>query len=217
MKRWILLLVIFASACSRVPATTASAASPNDPTVTIIGMIAAFITASVTAFLAEPVRTYFQNRARKQDLRVALYRESLYNYLYLYGAESQNVSNPFLENKFLWSKTGIRSECYRQAISQDLFLFYKLPEAEDFNEMYAKLHMLSSALDTAGFLVLAKAYIQYASHRFQTGRFDRRIMKRLLSPANYWMIRGEMETRVSLMKSGKKSGPNGEGPGQSGM
>ncbi len=35
-------------------------------TVTIIGMIAAFITASVTAFLAEPVKEAFQYRTRKK-------------------------------------------------------------------------------------------------------------------------------------------------------
>ncbi len=37
----------------------------DNTTLTIIGMMAAFITASVTAFLAEPVKTYFENKNRE--------------------------------------------------------------------------------------------------------------------------------------------------------
>ena len=43
---------------------------------TFIATISGFI----IAFFAEPLKTYFQNRAKLKNLRIALYKEILYNY-----------------------------------------------------------------------------------------------------------------------------------------
>ena len=117
----------------------------SDTTMTIIGMIAAFITASVTAFFAEPTKLYFQNRARLNNLRLALYKEMVYNFLWLDFVERGNwdEQSDASVTSVIEIEGNTRRECYEQAITSQLDAFYQLKEAILFNDIYATLGNVS--------------------------------------------------------------------------
>lgn len=62
----------------------------DETTKVIIATLSGFI----IAFFAEPVKSYFANRAKLNNLRIALYKELLYNYSTLKDLECVNLSLP---------------------------------------------------------------------------------------------------------------------------
>ncbi|HEY3312154.1 MAG TPA: hypothetical protein VGK00_10995, partial [Anaerolineales bacterium] len=55
----------------------------DDTTKTILGMLSAFIIAFMSSFLAEPVKAWFESRRKREQLRLALYKEMYYSYFQL--------------------------------------------------------------------------------------------------------------------------------------
>jgi hypothetical protein len=110
--------------------------------IIVSGMILAFIAAFLTAFLAEPVKTYVQNRQNIANLRLALYKELIYNYTYLDG-----LRNSFDEAKkatmlmYLSGNFTFTTHCYEQAISSKVEMFYQLREASLFKSVYSLLSL----------------------------------------------------------------------------
>lgn len=97
-----------------------------------IQIIIATLSGFIIAFFAEPVKTYFQNRAKLYNLRIALYKEIIFNYGCLL---------PLNEDSFKSDRDNIinhtlRTECYRHAIQNELTLFYQLSEAATINILY---------------------------------------------------------------------------------
>ena len=94
--------------------------------VTIIGMIAAFITASVTPLLTEWVKNTLQHKNKLHNLRIALYKEMLSNYVVLnIAVESENPLEPRLASL----RQSLRVECYEDLLANDVSLFYQMKEA----------------------------------------------------------------------------------------
>jgi hypothetical protein len=129
----------------------------DDVTKTLIAVLAGFI----TAFLAEPVKIYFQKRARLRELKVGLYKEMWANYATCRthsedlrkickatsDHKNRNVKH-ILASTYEGVKTQIRGECYGKAINDELLLFYQLPEAHVINVLRRKLsHFITDDLE----------------------------------------------------------------------
>ncbi|MCI0550285.1 MAG: hypothetical protein L0287_04980, partial [Anaerolineae bacterium] len=83
------------------------------------------------AFFAEPVKSYFANRAKLHYLRIALHKELLNNYLALSSLQIKDKSSSRMYEYM--SRHGLRTECYRNALQNELHLFYQLEEANRLN------------------------------------------------------------------------------------
>ena len=97
----------------------------DETTKVIIATISGF----VISFLAEPVKNYFANRAKLHNLRIALYKEMLSNYIFM-KAYGENTSSFRPENVV---QIVIRRECYTQSLENEVYLFYQLNEAHQIN------------------------------------------------------------------------------------
>src|SRR3989304_291447 len=106
----------------------------SDTTVTIIGMIAAFL----TAILAEPAKNYFQNMGKLHNLRIALYKEMVHNYNILRRFVLDDFGSEFPPGEYL-ARHALRTECYKNAIQNELSLFYQLDEANLINSLQGTL------------------------------------------------------------------------------
>ena len=171
-------------------------------TVTIIGMIAAFITASVTAFLAEPVKTFFQNRAKLKNLRIALYKEMVHNYNILKSFVLDDFSSEFPTGEYL-ARHALRTECYKNAVQNELSFFYQLDEANLVNSLQGTLMgqiiALSSDLKdyfgeealkhiSSAFIGLSEAFQELFTTRFYSDELDGKILMSLVTTAQYQEI-----------------------------
>jgi len=113
----------------------------DETTKVVIGTISAFL----IAFFAEPIKTFFQNRSRRNHLQVALYSEIYNNYnvlggfLKIYGEIDIEQSKAYFKGSI---KHSIRSECYKYYVSSQSDLFYQLKEASQLNIIYATLFSL---------------------------------------------------------------------------
>lgn len=105
----------------------------NETTLTIIGMIAAFLTASITPIFTELVK----NRHRLQNLEIALYKEMLYNFLALRTLDMQDI--PLDERVTFINNDGLRIECYKHTLQYELSLFYQLPESNTINILQSRI------------------------------------------------------------------------------
>ncbi len=180
----------------------------SDTALTIIGMIAAFITASVTSFLAEPVKNYVENRIKLRNLRIALYKELINNYYALTAFTVSNQSD-FFTPEYV-ARHELRTECYKQTLQDELTLFYQLVEANMVNVLYGRtnqiINLKSDLTNVFGKRGLKKApafYIEFSNtfiYMFVTAfyihTFDTRVLKRLVKPEQYKEIisKGKEET-----------------------
>lgn len=187
----------------------------DQTTITVLGMIAAFITASVTAFLAEPVKMYFQDRSSRKYLTLALYKELLHNYFLLehvldYSEEDSGISRDTMN---ILGEFNLRTECYRQAVSDQLQMFYRLEEAAEFNEVYSMLALAiqlpsmpgresedGTAEERTSSRLIARAsrdFINSVARYFYSGKFNKVVLARLVSTTKYVRImnRGQYVTQ----------------------
>ncbi|MDD2466036.1 MAG: hypothetical protein PHI97_18720 [Desulfobulbus sp.] len=107
----------------------------------VIGTIAGF----VTAFLAEPVKTYFVQRANKKILREALYREMAHLYSGWKGLmtlieEGQINPNQLIHNIPIVS----RADCYTYAKTMPV-VYYALPEAAAIDVLYSNFNLVGDS------------------------------------------------------------------------
>jgi len=118
----------------------------SDTTLTIIGMIVAFLTASITPIIVEALK----NRTRLQNLETALYREMLYNFLFLNVFDMQET--PLGERASFINSDGLRVECYNHALQNELPLFYSLAESGTINLLQGNIkQMIALATDIKSF------------------------------------------------------------------
>ncbi len=178
----------------------------DETTVTIIGMIAAFITASVTAFFAEPVKNYIQHRTKLHKLRMALYKEIVSNYVFLsrfYDDRPKLVeSEPVVAPDIVVAVTGltVRTECYKSALESYLIEFYELSETSAINSLYGTLRYLvqlpktkllrtgkNISLDEIPNMSkeLADVFRETLIVRAHEGRLNKRILRKLMTKNGY--------------------------------
>jgi hypothetical protein len=102
----------------------------------IIGTVSGFL----IAFLAEPIKIYFQNASKKKSLRLALYSELINNFMnlrFFLGGLDRSSKDRVAEAYSKLSKLILKVDVYGFAISQELYLFYQLKEANLFAQTYA--------------------------------------------------------------------------------
>src|SRR3989304_907108 len=104
--------------------------SMDETTKVLIGTLSGFL----IAFFAEPVKIYFQNKTKLKNLKLALYKELLDNYWTLRDMKGVNEKELV---KFM-HEFGIRMECYKNAIQNEVSLFYQLKESHSFNVLYSR-------------------------------------------------------------------------------
>jgi hypothetical protein len=88
----------------------------------IIGTLSGFI----IAFFAEPIKLFFQDRNRINNLRLSLYKELCHNYSVLEIACSEVREYAVFGTHLKYLLT---NQCYTYAVSKDISSFYKLKEA----------------------------------------------------------------------------------------
>ena len=171
----------------------------------------------IVAFLAEPVKTYVQNRAKLKNLRIALYKEMSINYAVL------NTLAPDDYSTFEWGGNNpayaLRAECYKHALENEISTFYQMQEANLINLLMGAcvLHIiegfrhlgnlseeqLSKDLPryTESYLNTSTNFKDVFAASFYDGQFDRRILTDIIQQPTYEEImkRGKeySERRVS--------------------
>jgi hypothetical protein len=174
----------------------------SETTVTVIGMIVAFL----TAFLAEPVKSYFQNRAKLHNLRNALYKELIYNYVALSQYIEQQRAGRGVDYGELTQHL-IRTECYKNALQNELSLFYQLDEANRINLFHGSLtRIIASASSEIEDSTLSHFAVSLACNGFlklfesgiYKGSIDKNTVRQLLSKTAYQeiMARGKVVTEA---------------------
>ena len=177
----------------------------DEATKVLIGTFSGFI----VAFLAEPVKIYFQNRAKINNLRLAIYKELLYNFLLCKNIESKKgikepPSKGNLSGIVSLVNTSIRNECYKDAVTNNIHLFYKLDEVLSVHSLYGTLSEIPEAArrelpsvkghekepaylklrigmisESAG--VFCNRYIS----GFKKGYLDKSLLKKIATPDDY--------------------------------
>lgn len=140
---------------------------------TLISVFAGFI----TAFLAEPVKVYFTNKAKNRNLRRALYGELLgiYNSLltFLVSAEERGINVPFSK------VVNTNFDCYKFAKS-DPALFYQLKEASVISQAYNNIELLKqeaeSGIEIEKSISIAKLIVFQIESLLQNKKLNQRIV-----------------------------------------
>ena len=152
-----------------------------DETIKIlIGTLSGFI----IAFLAEPVKTFFQNRYKLSNLRIALYKESMQNRSILELLVTKEIGKEDFINiaQFL-----LLNNCYKYVLEQEITFFYQLKEARLFNSAYKTLDKLIN-LTTEDIesrwdfvMELAKAYLGVIQDGLDYKTLDKRLLEKVTS------------------------------------
>jgi hypothetical protein len=109
----------------------------DETTKVLIATISGFI----IAFFAEPVKAWFQNRAKVRELRLALYKEIFLNYSYLAGENKDKIFSKALVQH------AMQNNCYQYAINSEIKTFYKVKEAATINNIYTIAYFLTGVSD----------------------------------------------------------------------
>lgn len=170
----------------------------NDTALTIIGMIAAFLTASITPIITESVKNYFHHRTKLRDLRIALYKEIVHDFTKIGRLELDKETDEdyFQAAKYLW-RHGIRLECYKNALQNELSLFYELDESLVINELQGSIGGVLVDLAvrepqennvSRRFMLLARLYREFTAYSVYIGNLDAKILKDLVETSEYQEI-----------------------------
>ena len=164
----------------------------------------------IVAFLAQPVKTYVQNRAKLKNLRIALYKEMSINYSVL------NTLTPDDYSTFEWGGNNpayaLRTECYKHALETEISTFYQMNEANLINllmgacilhiiEGFKHLRNLSEEQLSKDLPRYTESYLNNSTNfkdvyaaSFYGGLFDRKILTDIIQQPTY----------ENIMKRGKE-------------
>lgn len=181
----------------------------DNTTLTILGMIAAFITASITSFLGEPIKSYFENKNKLNNLRIALYKELIINYHQL------NIPNEE-DGKLLIDlimQNGIRTECYRYAVENNLTLFYQLSESIVISELYNTFSLLNQDANNVykeinkefSFTANSNGFLNSLALFIAMGVIDKKLIKKLAPQTVYFDILKKGKNELSKKNAKEKS------------
>jgi len=156
-------------------------APPPPPTIaanweyskTLMSVFAGFI----TAFLAEPVKVYFTNKAKKSNIRRALYGEILdiYNRFFTFLISTEERGTQISFSKVV----DTNFDCYKFA-KLDPALFYQLKEASLISQVYSNIELLKqendSGIDFEKSVSITKLIVLQIESLFMSKMFNRKIM-----------------------------------------
>jgi hypothetical protein len=162
-----------------------------------IGTLSGFI----VAFFAEPVKLFFQNRAKKENLRRALYHEMICNYYlikeFVDEAVRENLNadpdekDTKLDKFFSSLREGsdfmIRMECFQYTVQNENFTLYQLRDASLINSIYGRLKGISTWLivedspkKRSKLESLIKDYLSQMDDGLKYGMFDAKTVRKIL-------------------------------------
>ncbi len=169
----------------------------DETTKVIIATLSGFI----IAFFAEPVKNYFTVRAKLHNLRIALYKEMIHNYITINTLNAhRNDEQPEIT---LYLTRGFRIECFKNALQNELSLFYQLNETSaiivvqgiaegiiNFSNDVKSLisEPFSNRELFLGIQTLSKEFQDTFAFSFYTGMFDLKILKRLSGKEAYQQV-----------------------------
>ena len=178
--------------------------------VTIIGMIAAFITASVTPLITDGIKNFFQHRSKLSKLRIALYKEMLINYETLTAFSKEEEAS--LHPEYI-AKHAIRDEFYNHALQNELSLFYELGEVDTISLLQGSIiggiidltddlksafpnKKISKGFPNAVFMALSYNFKSLFAAAFPNEILKSEVLKKITSKGRYEEImrRGKKET-----------------------
>jgi hypothetical protein len=178
--------------------------------VTVIGMLLAFI----AAFFAEPVKRFFDNKSKIQQLRKALYKELLHNYtkLRIFSEDTGYLNKEYIE---LINTNILSTECYKQIKQNDSVLFFQLPESIVIDAQYSCLSWLNpyNAIEKKSadkektyintFLHFANTFLSGLIESFYLGELRKEVLKEITTPKQYQMImeKGKKEAEKESSES----------------
>ncbi len=173
----------------------------DETTKVLIGTLSGFL----IAFLVEPAKPYFQNREKLKNLRLALYKELIHNFRYFEPFLQAGIEKD-LDRQFRYFKTlglyVIRDECYKQAISSQLDLFYQLAEANELNDVYSRLSIARDSIAKeavtarerkqraidAELAFVCRYFVMSVANGFGVGKFDKGILEHIVDREKYLEI-----------------------------
>ena len=182
----------------------------NETITVLIGTLSGFI----IAFFAEPVKNYFQQRAKLHNLRVALYKEILHNDIKIGRLDlDEEMSAHTQQVRLYMMHHSLRAECYKNALQNELPLFYQLNEAAVINELQGSLAgpLMDLSIDSesinaqepidaiafATFRSVSSVYRSLFAYSFYNGTLDGKILQSLVT----------MDQYREIMKRGKEEEP----------
>jgi hypothetical protein len=128
-------------------------------------IIIATLSGFVIAFLAEPVKLYFQNKQKIRQMRTILYREIASNYKRLHIIVSAYDDLDRYNDDYEYSKlilkrlgedlAGFHFDCYQLA-RKDLTVFYQMEEAITIDSLYTGFQSIRDNEENR-----SKEYIKY--------------------------------------------------------
>ncbi len=180
----------------------------DETTKVIIATISGFI----IAFFAEPVKSYFQNKTKLRNLKVALYKELIYDYFALINFSVETDAD-FLIPGYI-APYNLRTECYKQTLENELPLFYQLKEASLMNALYSEIGLILNVSNDMNSLFGKKVskqipaiYTKFSNifkYMFVTSfycrSFDVKILKSVVTPKQYQEImdKGKEEVKNDM-------------------
>ena len=116
----------------------------NDTVVAILGVVAGFI----AAFFAEPVKSWFAEKAKLQNIRLSLYKEIAQNLFFL-NSLINSLNDGDTSDIFDWLvlENWISNKCYNSIIENSVDEFYRLDEVIYIDAAYKWINLL---LQTSG-------------------------------------------------------------------
>jgi hypothetical protein len=170
----------------------------DETTKVIIATLSGFI----IAFFAEPVKNYFQDRAKLRNLRIALYKEVFYNYTVLSESrmkiiedEAEVAIGDYLSQRVL------RTECYKHALENEISLFYQLDEAHMIHILEGRLlgqimnlygdmnNLLGEEVSRAdinpAFAMLSRSFQNSFAILVYVGTLQAKVLKKIISKDEY--------------------------------
>lgn len=159
----------------------------DNATLTVLGMIAAF----VTAFLAEPVKIYFETKRKESDFRKALYGELLENY-HLFMWSFRNTDK-FQESALHTTSEMVSNEVYKQIRQNEFVLYFKMYDSSSItmlNSIINKSIKISGTKKSEStklkiYQLNAWAFVEAMSFFVYKGYLERKIIKNLLNVEEY--------------------------------
>lgn len=160
----------------------------DNTVLTIIGMIAAFITASVTAFLAEPVKSYFVEKTKLQNIRLSLYKEIAQNSFFLNSlVKAYDDENIDLVLDWMMFENWVSTKCYDGIVKQSVDDYYRLDDVIFIDTIYKWIKMLIIKSERSEEIFgedsrdYAIHFVEDVSDGLKSGMLNKKIMLRAVS------------------------------------
>lgn len=169
----------------------------DETTKILVGTLSGF----VIAFLAEPVKLYFQRQARKNSLRRALHLELYSNYVALVrflDVFPRKITKQELGVFERVVKYATHIEAYQYYLSHDVDLFYQLSEAVELSLLFSILVRLLTTVpaiyaakeaDANLAIDEIKIFLRRYKRALETKEFDEEFLSKLVGRDKIQSIR----------------------------